>query len=108
MQIPGEIEAAVINGGENASPYIINISFLGIKSEILQNALDFRGIYVSAGAACNTGRKTPENVVFSYGLGVHRAESAVRISLSAYNTMEDAEHLISALKELVPGLVIKR
>ena len=103
-EIPQEIEGAVINGEGNLSPYIINISFMGVNSEVLQSALDARKIYVSAGAACNTGNKTPDNVVFSYGLGAARAESAIRISLSKYNTPDDAEILITALKELVPSL----
>jgi cysteine desulfurase len=105
-KIPSEINGAVING-ENASPYILNISFMGINSEILQNALDFRKIYVSAGAACSTNKKTPDNAVFSYGLAAERAESAIRISISKYNTLDDAEELIAALKELAPGLIRK-
>ncbi|MCL2702229.1 MAG: cysteine desulfurase [Defluviitaleaceae bacterium] len=107
LRIPLEIAGAVINGGGSVSPYIINVSFPGINSEVLQSALDARNIYVSAGAACNTSKKTPENVVFAYGLGIARAESAIRISLCKYNTVDDAERLIAALKELTPGLRLR-
>ena len=110
LRIPSEIEHTFVNGAadeKNSSPYILNISFVGVKSEILMNALDARGIYVSAGAACNTGpkNKEPENVVYAYGLGVPRAESAIRISLSRFNTAEDVDRLVEALADIVPKLI---
>ena len=101
VEVPSIIPCAVING-ENTSPYVVNISFPGINAEVMQNALDERGVCVSPGAACSTGSKkrAAENVVYAYGLGVARAESSVRFSASRYSTEHEAREVIMVLEEI--------
>jgi cysteine desulfurase len=75
--------------GENTSPYIANVSFLGVKAETLLNALSQKGIYVSTGAACNA-KKSKANILTHYGLPEAVTGSAVRFSFSPDNTTEEA------------------
>ncbi|MCD7904030.1 MAG: cysteine desulfurase [Clostridiales bacterium] len=89
--------------GENTSPYILNLSFKGVRGEVLLHALEDRGIYVSTGSACSSKAKKNENTVAKIW-GVLRGSSAVRFSFSSENTAEEADEVLKALTELVPIL----
>lgn len=84
-----KIDGAVHNGGSaNESPYILNISFGKIRSEIMLNALSNEGIYVSSGSACARGAHT-SGVLLE--MEAPLPDSAIRFSLSRYNTLEEAK-----------------
>ena len=51
-----EISDIRFNSPENGVPYILNVSFLGTKGEVLLHKLEQEGIYVSTGSACSSGR----------------------------------------------------
>ncbi len=88
---------ATINSGENASPYIINTTIEGIRSQTLIQFLSSKGISVSSGSACAKGKKS--HVLTAMGLDGDIIDSAIRISFSRYNTKEDVDELIFALKD---------
>ncbi len=96
----------LLNGEEldAASPYVLNLSFLGLKSEVLLHALEEKNIFVSAGSACNSKKKKQSGVLEAMGLSKDRIEGAVRFSFSRFNTLEEADFCIAALKEIVPVL----
>ena len=96
------IENTQVNGGA-ASPYIVNVSFLGVKSETLLNALQEQGIYISAGAACH-GSKRSDHVLEQYGAAKDVAESSIRFSFSPENTTAEVSRCIEVLKESVAYL----
>lgn len=81
--------------GDKCSPYILNISIDGIKGEILLNALSAEGIYVSTGSACHT-RRSKQNVITQ--IAPERADSALRISFSSLNTLDECDVLTEALR----------
>ena len=88
--------------GENSSPYILNMSFLGIRSEVLLHTLAEEGIFVSAGSACSAGKKDKErNVLYTMGYDKEIFESAVRLSFSPENTVEEAAKCINIITEKV-------
>ncbi len=96
------IEGAVQNGGgENESPYILNISFGKVRSEIMLNALSNEGIYVSSGSACASGSHGSHVLE---AMDVPLPDSAIRFSLSRYNTLEEADIVIDKLIEIEKGL----
>lgn len=82
-----EIEGVYINSGEEYSPYIVNISVTGIRSEIMLHFLEERDIYVSSGSACSKGAKS--GVLTEFGLNDRLADSALRISLCSENTVQE-------------------
>ncbi len=92
-----DIPCVKINSPEDAIPYIINISILGLPSQPTVNFMSEKGIYISAGSACKMGHRSP--VLTAMGLAPEVIDSAVRISFSRYNTEEEIEFLISAVKE---------
>ena len=97
----GEIPYTHINGPsiEEASPYVLNVSFNGLRSEVLLHSLEEKEIYVSAGSACNSKKKGASSVLSALGLSDVRIEGAIRFSFCRYNTVEEAEICLKALKE---------
>lgn len=75
---------------------ILNISLYGIKSETALNCLSTEGIYISASSACSA-RKGVSSVLTAYGLEREGLLSALRIGISPYNTVEEADALCDAL-----------
>jgi cysteine desulfurase len=103
-KITEDLSDCVINSlGSETSPYILNISFLGIKGETLVHMLSEKGIYASMGAACRS-RKKQKSVLELMGFSAERAQSAVRFSFSHLNTIEEAaaakEIIISSVKQI--------
>jgi len=94
---------AVVNGDAEGSPYILNMSFLGYKGEVILNALSEAGVCVSTGSAC--GRRGKDNAVKRMGLGDARAESAVRFSFSHLNTVDEAERCVGMLEQILKKIV---
>ena len=80
-----------INSPENASPYVTNISVIGVKSEPMLNFLSANGVYVSSGSACSKGKKS--RVLKAMDLSPERLDSAIRISFSRYSTREEVDLL---------------
>ena len=96
------LEGAVYNGGGNGeSPYILNISFGKIRSEIMLNALSNEGIYVSSGSACASGSHTSHVLK---AMNAPNPDSAIRFSLSRFNTLEEAEKVAETVTKTIKEL----
>lgn len=99
--ILNSIPMTYINGPsiEEGSPYVLNIGFEGLRSEVLLHSLEEQEIYVSAGSACNSKKKGASTVLSALGIDEKRIEGAIRFSFCRYNTVEEAEQCIEILKE---------
>ncbi len=97
-----EIENLKNNSGE--APHVASISFRGVRSEVLLHALEERGIYVSAGAACSNNKKGTSNTLVAIGLTREEKESTLRFTFSSFNTKEEVDEVVRVLKEIVPML----
>lgn len=86
-----------INSPADATPYILNFSALGVRSEIMLHFLEEKGIYVSSGSACAKGGAS--HVLASMGLSHERADSAIRLSFGRYNTPDEVPVFLAALEE---------
>jgi len=89
--------------GENAPRLAntLNVSLLGIDSEMLLIALDLKGVCASSGSACMVGSVSASHVLLAMGLPVERARSAVRLSLGKHTTAEE----IAATGKIVGEIV---
>ena len=101
--------AAAIPGlrviGESRAPHILSVSLPGYKSEVLMNLLDARGICVSKSSACKKGARS--HVLEAMGESAETVDGAIRISLSRYSTMEEADIFIRELKAASETLRVK-
>ena len=86
-----------INSPEDGAPNIVNLSVLGIRSEIMLHFLEEKEIYVSSGSACSKGAKS--HALAAFGLTPEQIDSALRISFSKDTTEADIDALLSALAE---------
>lgn len=95
-----EIDGMEVNSPEGSSPYILNLSMLGLRSEILLHSLEQQGVYVSSGSACSSNRPTKGSVLTAMGYDAKRVDTSIRISFAPYNTMEEAEYAVEAFKKV--------
>lgn len=100
----GQIPGAVINSPPGGAPHILNVSFPGIKPEVLIHALEQKGVYVSTLSACSARRHQQSRVLLAMGLGTERASSSIRLSMSYANTEEEMEAAVRILQETVGQL----
>lgn len=87
----------IVNSPEHSSPYILNISFLGTRGEVLLHQLEQHGIYVSTGAACSSNKKGKSHVLQALGRTEKEIDGALRFSFSEFNTMEQMDEVLDRL-----------
>ena len=86
---------------ENFSKYIVNVSFKGIRSEVLLHSLEEDNIYVSSGSACATHKKTKSDTLSAIGLNNDLIDSAIRFSFGKFNTLSEVKEVIEALDKKI-------
>ncbi|GIM48324.1 cysteine desulfurase [Collibacillus ludicampi] len=101
-----EIPDARINTplGEHAAPHIVNVSFPGVRGEVLVHALETEGIYVSTGSACTSKEDKYSHVLAAMGLSEPELIGSIRLSFAKENTPEEVETTVQLLKKIVNDL----
>lgn len=100
-----DIPNTILNGDrEKRLAGNINVSFEGIEGESLLLMLDDKGIAASSGSACTSASPLPSHVLLAIGVPEEAARGSLRISLSEYNTDEEAKYIIKSVKEAVENL----
>ena len=72
---------------------------------IVQHLSSQYDIYVSNGSACAKGKRS--HVLTAMRLGDRVIDKSIRISFSRFNTKDDVDLLVSAIKETVQKYPIK-
>lgn len=103
-----KLDQTVIHGGDPGAdaPHILNVSFLGVRSEVLLHTLEERGIYISAGSACSSHKRSGSPTLTAIGLSRAELESAVRFSFAETTREEEIDYALSVLAEVL--LVLRR
>lgn len=99
-RVNGPVTHSDIGNAGCCSPYILSVSFPGIKGEVLVHALEERGIYVSTGAACSARQRETgksNTVLTAIGLTREQADGTVRFSFSRYNTLPEVDYVLENL-----------
>ena len=86
---------------EKSAPHILNISFRGIKGEILLHYLESDNIYVSTGSACSSKEKGKSSVLQALKLNNEEIDGTIRFSFSYENTKEELDFVVEKLKKAV-------
>ncbi|MBR2024838.1 MAG: aminotransferase class V-fold PLP-dependent enzyme, partial [Clostridia bacterium] len=96
------VDGVSLNLPKNNAPHILNMSVVGIRSEITLHDLSSKGVYVSSGSACSSNApKKTHSPLTAFGLDTKMADSAIRVSLCPNNTIEEAEYFIDCLKDTI-------
>jgi cysteine desulfurase len=86
----------------------LNVSFVGLDSEMLLIALDLKGVCASSGSACMVGSVVASHVLLAMGLPVERARSAIRFSLGKETTADEIRMAGKAVTEIVERLTTRK
>ena len=101
----GKIPHSVINGSLSSHvPGTVNICFEGLEGDGLLLMLDRNGICASSGSACNAGSVDPSHVLLALGLPYEVAHGSLRLSIGEYNTMEEIDHILQVVPQVVETL----
>ena len=96
-------EAMVVAADAERLPNTTNLALPGSSAETLVIALDLKGIAVSAGAACSSGKVGASHVLAAMGLAQEVARSAIRISLGHASTERDVAAFLDAWGRIAAG-----
>ena len=88
-----------INSTEKSYPFILNLSVKGIKAEAMRQAMEEKGILVSAKSACSVPNTT-SRAVYAVSRDRKNALSSFRISISHLVTEEQVQKTIEAVREI--------
>ena len=102
QSIIGALADVSVNGA--TQPRLGNtasISFHGIAGDELVRALDADGVYVSAGAACHSGKVEPTATMKAMNKPLREAMGTVRFSLSRYTTAAEIDSAIAAVLRVI-------
>lgn len=99
-QLKNTFPGVAFNGAADGFYNILNVllPFSEEKTAMILFHLDMRGIAVSRGSACQSGSIKPSHVLAEILSDDLVRKPSLRISLSHYNTKEDIDGLIEALK----------
>jgi cysteine desulfurase len=101
-QLEIEFPAFAINGTADGFYNMLNVllPFSEDKTAMILFHLDMKGIAVSRGSACQSGTIKPSHVLAEMLSSEDLKKPSLRISFSHYNTKEDIDLLIEALKSI--------
>jgi len=80
-------------------PNTLNVTFPGCESEEAIAFLDYKGISVSAGSACNAQVREPSAVLKALGLDDEAAGQTLRLSLSDRTSLSDVKYTLEVLRQ---------
>nr|WP_122011669.1 cysteine desulfurase family protein [Maliibacterium massiliense] len=106
-QIIDSVPDVRVNGPQDialAAPHVLNLSFAGVRAEVLLHALEEREIYVGMGSACSSKRRVISPVLRAMQVPAAYAEGAIRFSLGCDNTMDEMARTAETLASLVAQL----
>ena len=100
-----EIPHCALNGdAERRLAGNVNFSFEVIEGESILILLDQKGISASSGSACTSGALDPSHVLLAIGRIHDVAHGSLRLSIGEDTTIEEADYIIAAVKQVVAHL----
>lgn len=85
---------------ESSSPYILTLSVVGVRGEVLLHILEDKGLLVGNGSACSSNTKNRySRVILACGIDETTADGVIRLSFSNHTTLEEIEEGARILNE---------
>ena len=96
QQIEQNCTDYIFNESESNSPYILSVSFKGIRGEVLLHMLEEKGILIGIGSACSS-KKQSNRILENMGVKKDFVLGSIRISFSSFNTFDEIKIATSEL-----------
>lgn len=91
----------IVNGSETSLPGLVSVSFKNAEGEMLLHRLDLKGIYVSAGAACNSKDIEQSHVLEAIEVPREYINGTIRVSFGRDNTTEHAAIIANQIADIL-------
>ena len=86
---------------EDCSPYILSISAVGLRGEILLHMANDKGLIIGTGSACSSNAKTRySKVILACGYDEKTADGVLRLSFSQKTTEAEIDQAVAILNEI--------
>jgi cysteine desulfurase len=79
----------------------LNFAIPGLKNSVAMMGLDLKGISVSSGSACSSGKVGPSHVLKAMGVPAELSECAMRLSVGWNTTEADIDAFLEGLTEVL-------
>ena len=90
---------------EATSPYILSVSAVGLRGEVLLHMANDKGLIIGTGSACSSNAKTRySKVILACGYDEKIADGVLRISFSSLTTENEVDEAILILNEIARDL----
>ena len=86
-----------------SSPYVLSVSFAGIRGEVLLHALEKHQIFVSTGSACSS-KKSDNRILSAMGQAQKDILGNVRFSFCENNTLDEVNFVVDKVAEELNNL----
>lgn len=103
-----EIRISGSDNKEQMGPHIIHFCYPGMRAEIVIHALEQLGICISTRSACSSGEIKPSRVLLAMGFNQKWAESGLRVSYSANQSLEELDFFVDCLEQVIQGLQLPK
>jgi cysteine desulfurase len=80
---------------------VSNFAVPGLKNSVAMMGLDLKGISVSSGSACSSGKVGPSHVLKAMGVPAELSECAMRLSVGWNSTGADIEAFLEGFSEVL-------
>lgn len=96
-----QIDGVLINSKleEHFTPYILSVSFKGVKGEVLLHSLEEKGIYVSTGSACSSKSHKSSEILKSLGRDLEQQTGTIRFSFCESNNIDEIDYVAYELEK---------
>ncbi len=89
--------------GSECQPGTLSVTLPGRANAVIMGQLDYYGVSVAAGSACNTGEDSPSHVLTAMGLTPEEARSTLRISFPHSLSDRDLAYVIATFRSVLSG-----
>ena len=86
------------NESKQNSPYILSVSFKGLRGEVLLHMLEEQGVIIGIGSACSS-KKQNNRVLEQMGVDKQYILGSIRISMSSFNTPQEIKQATKIIIE---------
>lgn len=93
---------AVISSPEG-SPYVVSLSAVGVRGEVLQHMMENLGVIVGTGSACSS-RSRHSRILTACGYRADVLDGAIRLSFCPETTVEEVATAVSKLNDCAKKL----
>jgi len=89
-----------LNSHQSGAPHIVNLSFIGVKGEVIVNAFSKREIMISTTSACSSKRAKLNESLTALHVSDEAITGSIRISLSKNNTADEVHTFNEVFREI--------